>query len=80
MSCLTLQAAACFAGVSDLFVRLSHHLAGSPSFRCCNCQSECCDTDEQRLAELLDVLLRVASRLERHPSARHASTWVSPPP
>ena len=76
MSCISLQAAGCFAWLSGLCVRLSHRLTEVPHMSCCsNCQSECCETDENRpLQELLSNLQRLMDRVDAHPLTREASS------
>ena len=75
MSCISLQAAGCFAWLSGLCVRLSHKLSEAPQMSCCsNCHSQCCETDENKnLQDLLSTLQRLMDRVDAHPLTREAS-------
>ena len=75
MSCISLQAAGCFAWLSGLCVRLSHKLSEVPHMSCGNnCHSQCCETDENNnLQDLLSTLQRFMDRVDAHPLTREAS-------
>ena len=82
MSCISLQAAGCFAWLSGLCVRLSHKLTEILHMSCCNnCHSECCETDVNRpLQELLSTLQRLMDHVDAHPLTRDAASKLASSP
>ena len=67
MKCVALQAAGCFAWLSEQALKFWQHEA---SMTCCSCRSVCCseEAESKRLVALAEVLLRVAEWIQRSQS------------